>query len=100
MLRVQYWAAFLLFSRLNIKRVSFLFFIKNFFRENIQQYIPDVSGLNFAIGGIIYIAGALIYMFRIPERFVPVKFDKLMSSHQIMHVFVLIAASIHFYGSF
>ena len=59
-----------------------------------------MSGLNFAIGGIIYIAGALTYMFRIPERFVAVKFDKIFASHQIMHVFVLIAAAIHFYGSF
>ena len=66
----------------------------------MSQYIPDASAINFATGGIIYIAGALIYMFRIPERFVAIKFDKCMASHQIMHFAVLIAAAIHFYGSF
>jgi predicted membrane channel-forming protein YqfA (hemolysin III family) len=34
-----------------------------------------------AIGGAVYIAGALIYVFRIPERWAERKFDLLGSSH-------------------
>jgi channel protein (hemolysin III family) len=51
----------------------------------------------FAIGGAIYIAGALIYVFRIPERFKPGKFDLCGASHQIFHFAVIIACCLHYY---
>ncbi|VDD82459.1 unnamed protein product [Mesocestoides corti] len=41
----------------------------------------------------LYIAGALIYAFRIPECLYPGKFD--IWSHQIFHVFVVLAALVH-----
>ena len=41
------------------------------------------------IGGFVYIGGALIYGFRIPERCFPYRFDLVGASHQIFHVAVL-----------
>ncbi|KAF3077048.1 Adiponectin receptor protein [Trichoderma lentiforme] len=44
------------------------------------------------------LTGAIIYAARVPERWVPHKFDIFGASHQILHVAVIIAAVIHFYG--
>eukprot|EP00826_Nyctotherus_ovalis_P065376 TRINITY_DN9610_c0_g3_i10.p2 TRINITY_DN9610_c0_g3~~TRINITY_DN9610_c0_g3_i10.p2 ORF type:complete len:192 (-),score=41.99 TRINITY_DN9610_c0_g3_i10:143-718(-) len=51
------------------------------------------------LGGIIYVTGALIYVGRIPERFAPGKFDFIGQSHNIFHLFILVAAIFHFLGS-
>ncbi|KAF0474621.1 putative hemolysin-III channel protein Izh2 [Gigaspora margarita] len=48
--------------------------------------------------GVFYLAGALIYGSRIPERWFPGKFDIYGSSHQIFHFFVVAAAFIHYFG--
>lgn len=45
-----------------------------------------------------YIAGAVIYALRIPEKFFPGKFDIMFHSHQIFHVFVVVAAIIHLFN--
>lgn len=42
--------------------------------------------------GAMYIAGATLYANRVPERLAPGKFDLFFSSHQIFHVFVILAA--------
>jgi len=42
--------------------------------------------------GAMYIAGAILYANRVPERLAPGKFDIFFSSHQIFHVFVVAAA--------
>lgn len=47
--------------------------------------------------GALYIAGALIYATRIPERTAPGKFDCLFASHQIFHVCVVLAALAHWF---
>ncbi|XP_075243087.1 uncharacterized protein LOC142337618 [Convolutriloba macropyga] len=47
---------------------------------------------------ILYISGACLYALRIPERFFPGKFDLWGHSHQIFHVFVVIAIFVHYYG--
>ncbi|XP_052072529.1 adiponectin receptor protein-like [Mytilus californianus] len=47
---------------------------------------------------VLYIVGALIYAFRVPERIFPGKFDIWCQSHQIFHVFVLAAAFVHYHG--
>lgn len=47
---------------------------------------------------VLYIVGALIYAFRVPERIFPGKFDIWFQSHQIFHVFVLAAAFVHYHG--
>ncbi|KAK3102625.1 hypothetical protein FSP39_012753 [Pinctada imbricata] len=60
--------------------------------------------INFAALGwlvlmaVLYIVGALIYAFRVPERIFPGKFDIWFQSHQIFHVFVLAAAFVHYHG--
>ncbi|GAA5994985.1 hemolysin III family protein [Rhodotorula paludigena] len=48
-----------------------------------------------ALGGALYIVGALLYAERVPERFSPGSFDLLLSSHQIFHVLILLAAWAH-----
>lgn len=53
-----------------------------------------------AIMGITYISGALIYVFKAPERYRPGKFDFHLNSHVIWHLFVLTAALIHYQNHF
>ncbi|KAG6116896.1 hypothetical protein E4U14_008270 [Claviceps sp. LM454 group G7] len=48
--------------------------------------------------GAMYIIGAVLYAMRWPERSSPGSFDIWGSSHQIFHMFVLLAAATHFYG--
>ncbi|KAI7835048.1 HlyIII-domain-containing protein [Kickxella alabastrina] len=48
--------------------------------------------------GLMYIVGATLYGARFPERWWPGRFDYLLHSHQIFHVFVVIAAAVHFVG--
>ncbi|KAH6871674.1 mPR-like GPCR protein [Thelonectria olida] len=50
------------------------------------------------IHGAMYIFGAVLYAARWPERSFPGAFDIWGSSHQIFHMFVLLAAAMHFYG--
>lgn len=47
---------------------------------------------------VLYIAGAVLYALRIPERFFPGKFDIWLHSHQIFHLFVISGALVHFRG--
>ncbi|XP_050412402.2 adiponectin receptor protein [Patella vulgata] len=47
---------------------------------------------------VLYITGALIYAFRIPERLFPGKFDIWFQSHTIFHMFVIAAAFVHYHG--
>lgn len=51
-----------------------------------------------AAQGLTYVAGATLYALRIPEKWYPGKFDILGASHQIFHIFVLIAAGLHLIG--
>lgn len=48
--------------------------------------------------GSMYVVGALIYGWRIPERWWPGKFDYFGGSHQIFHCFVVGAAIVHYIG--
>ena len=59
----------------------------------------DFPPVYFALGGAIYIAGAIIYVSRFPERRFPGKFDIWGSSHQIWHFMIIAAASVHIYAS-
>jgi hypothetical protein len=43
--------------------------------------LPNTTGIPFSIGGLVYIGGALIYVFRIPERHFPIRFDLIGASH-------------------
>lgn len=46
--------------------------------------------------GLLYALGALIYATRVPERWIPGKFDIAGHSHQIFHVLVVLAAYTHY----
>ncbi|KAJ1972050.1 hypothetical protein H4R34_005539 [Dimargaris verticillata] len=48
--------------------------------------------------GAAYVAGALIYACRVPERWYPGQFDYWLHSHQIFHLFVVAAAVCHYIG--
>ncbi|KAF5677028.1 PHO87-like protein [Fusarium heterosporum] len=48
--------------------------------------------------GAMYIFGAVLYAVRWPERSAPGAYDIWGNSHQIFHVFVILAAVTHFYG--
>lgn len=47
---------------------------------------------------LLYIFGAVFYATRFPECVWPGRFDLVFQSHQIFHIFVVVAALIHMYG--
>lgn len=52
-----------------------------------------------ALMGLFYLLGAAIYAFRFPEKWCcHGSWDLFCHSHQLFHIFVIIAAFIHFYG--
>ena len=61
---------------------------------NQQHVVQALIGL-LVMGGV-YILGGLLYVFRIPERFFPGKFNTWASSHQLFHICVVCAALIHY----
>ncbi|KAL7076309.1 hypothetical protein ACQ4LE_004212 [Meloidogyne hapla] len=48
--------------------------------------------------GCLYILGAAVYMARFPERCCPGKCDIICHSHQLFHIFVILAAAVHYHG--
>ncbi|OAY35615.1 heptahelical transmembrane protein 4 isoform X1 [Manihot esculenta] len=48
--------------------------------------------------GILYGIGALVYATRIPERWMPGKFDIAGHSHQLFHIFVVAGAYTHYHA--
>ncbi|CAF4752747.1 unnamed protein product, partial [Rotaria sp. Silwood2] len=54
--------------------------------------------LYLCIMAVTYIAGGVIYAVRVPERFFPGRFDIVGQSHQILHIAVIVAVYLHFYG--
>ena len=61
-----------------------------------ERFIFKCHFWMYALGGAIYIGGALLYVFRVPERWFPEKFDLAGSSHNLFHVAVVVACSVHF----
>jgi hypothetical protein len=43
------------------------------------EYLPKFDYLLWAVGGVTYIVGAIIYMARVPERWFPNRFDFFVS---------------------
>uniref|UniRef100_A0A1I7YG50 Adiponectin receptor protein n=1 Tax=Steinernema glaseri TaxID=37863 RepID=A0A1I7YG50_9BILA len=72
----------------------------------LHFYITDGFNILFEQGalhwllamGAMYLIGAALYAFRIPERCFPGKCDILFQSHQLFHTCVIIAAFVHFHG--
>ncbi|CAF0873846.1 unnamed protein product [Adineta ricciae] len=58
----------------------------------------DMGFLYLCIMAVAYIGGGVAYAVRIPERFFPGRFDIVGQSHQILHVAVIAAVYLHFYG--
>lgn len=54
--------------------------------------------LYLCIMAVTYIVGGVTYAIRVPERFFPGRFDIVGQSHQILHVAVILAVYLHFYG--
>ena len=67
--------------------------------NKLRGYNPDIRFLFWYLGGITYIIGGIIYITRFPERKYPGKFDFFGSSHQLFHIFVVLAAYFHYLGS-
>ena len=67
--------------------------------DKLIGYDPDMRLLFWYLGGITYIIGGIIYVTRFPEIKYPGKFDYFGSSHQLFHIFVVIAAWFHYLGS-
>ena len=70
-----------------------------FFGDSIEGYGPGIKLYNWYIGGICYVAGAILYIIRFPEKLYPGKFDYIGASHQIFHILVFLGALFHFFGS-
>lgn len=58
----------------------------------------DMDIMSMISVGAYYITGAAFYATRFPEKMFPGKFDIIFHSHQIFHVFVVIAALIHLFN--
>ncbi|KAI9746294.1 MAG: hypothetical protein M1818_000005 [Claussenomyces sp. TS43310] len=57
------------------------------------------SGLGYYLAeGVLLMLGAFFYTTRIPESLRPGKFDVFFSSHQIFHILVVLAATVHLLG--
>lgn len=57
------------------------------------------SSLSYFLGlGVLNFTGAALYTARLPERWFPRTFDIVGSSHQIMHVLVMLGALSHTIG--
>jgi predicted membrane channel-forming protein YqfA (hemolysin III family) len=50
-------------------------------RISPNAYKIKTDGVWFSVGGIAYVSGALIYVFRLPERISPGRFDFCGASH-------------------
>jgi len=66
------------------------FGVKHAFTAGATQYLLIVA--------VLYVTGACLYAARIPERLAPGLFDIWFQSHQLFHVFVVLAACVHYYG--
>ena len=70
------------------------------------NYVTGFSGYEttpkyylWVLGGASYVVGALIYLNRIPEKYVPRTFDYFAASHQIFHLLVVVGVILHYCGS-
>ncbi|KPV78484.1 uncharacterized protein RHOBADRAFT_33179 [Rhodotorula graminis WP1] len=64
-------------------------------RYGLEGASRGISLFWLALGGALYIVGALLYAERCPERLSPGRFDFVGGSHQIFHVLILLAALSH-----
>ncbi|KAJ3328146.1 hypothetical protein HDU76_010501 [Blyttiomyces sp. JEL0837] len=48
--------------------------------------------------GLLFILGAMLFLFQIPERWVNGMFDYWGNSHQIFHCLIVVASTVHYLG--
>ena len=70
-----------------------------FFGNRLEGNGAGIKLINWYIGGVCYVLGALLYIIRFPEKIFPGKFDYIGASHQIFHILVFFGALFHFFGS-
>lgn len=66
-----------------------------FIQFGIKGVLERIRLKFIGLEGVFYIAGAIIYGYRIPETFAPGKFDFVGSSHQIFHIMVVLGSICH-----
>lgn len=70
------------------------------FKVGFMVLFVDMHLWTLLLMAVCYIGGAAIFALRFPERFFPGKFDRFMSSHNIFHTLIVVAAGLHFMGLF
>ncbi|KAG7094935.1 hypothetical protein E1B28_005737 [Marasmius oreades] len=66
------------------------------FVHGIGQMFREMGFSWLLVSGCTYFVGALLYANRVPERFLPGRFDYFFASHQIFHFCVIFAALAHY----
>jgi channel protein (hemolysin III family) len=70
-----------------------------FFGKYISGFEEKPYLIFWYIGGIVYVLGGLFFVTRIPEKYIPNKFDYCFYSHNNLHICVLLAFIFHFLGA-
>ena len=70
-----------------------------FFGKYVKGFEEKPYLIFWYIGGIVYVLGGLFFVTRIPEKYIPNKFDYCLYSHNNLHICVLLAFIFHFLGS-
>ncbi|CBZ26412.1 conserved hypothetical protein [Leishmania mexicana MHOM/GT/2001/U1103] len=89
-----YWPRMILYSSLT--SIGILPTIHMFFGLPAnEQTLPLYKGMFLML--VTYCVGIVIYIFKVPERWYPGRFDVWLHSHQLWHFFVLCAAVVHYF---
>ena len=70
-----------------------------FFGKFVKGFEEKPYLIFWYIGGIVYVLGGLFFVTRIPEKYIPNKFDYCFYSHNNLHICVLLAFIFHFLGA-
>ena len=70
-----------------------------FFGKYVKGFEEKPYLIFWYIGGIVYVLGGLFFVTRIPEKYIPNKFDYCFYSHNNLHICVLLAFIFHFLGA-
>ncbi|KAK7194046.1 adiponectin receptor protein 1 [Novymonas esmeraldas] len=89
-----YWPRMVLYS--SLASIGVLPTVHMFFGlPTNEQTLPLYKGMFLML--VIYCGGMIIYIYQVPERWYPGRFDVWLHSHQLWHVFVLSAAVVHYF---
>jgi len=70
-------------------------FVHMFIRD--EPHLPVLAYV--ILMGAIYLAGAAIYLYQVPERWFPGTFDIFGNSHQLWHIAVAAAIVAHYFAT-